>query len=101
MVKITCKYIFIDYNKGKESFSFEYEKTWLANNKSVFIIDPDLSMYSGRQFVPIGKSMFGIFADSSPDRWGRVLMQRRERIYADKEGRKPRKLTDGDYLLGY
>ena len=63
------------------------------------MLDPDLSLYKGRQY-PINKNTFGIFADSSPDRWGRVLMQRREKFLADKEGRKPRKLLDSDYLLG-
>ena len=55
--------------------------------------------YSGRQY-PFGKTIFGLFSDSSPDRWGRVLMNKRERILAGKEGRKPAKLYDSDYLLG-
>lgn len=55
--------------------------------------------YSGRQY-PTGKNIFGLFADASPDRWGRVLMNKRERILAEKEGRKPSKLYDSDYLLG-
>lgn len=40
------------------------------------------------------KTIFGLFADASPDRWGRVLMNKRERILAGKEGRKPSKLYD-------
>ena len=44
--------------------------------------------------------MFGVFADASPDRWGRVLMNKRERIAADRENRKPKKLHNSDYLLG-
>lgn len=55
--------------------------------------------YLGRQY-PTGKNIFGLFADTSPDRWGRVLMNKRERIIAQKEGRKPNKLYDSDYLLG-
>lgn len=38
--------------------------------------------------------------DSSPDRWGRTLMDRREAILARKEKRKARKLFEEDYLLG-
>lgn len=91
--------LYVNEGKGSDNFSFEFDEDWLAKHKRNYIIDPELQPYSGRQY-PINKSIFGIFADSSPDRWGRVLMQRRERIYADKEGRKPRKLTDGDYLLG-
>jgi serine/threonine-protein kinase HipA len=44
---------------------------------------------------------FGVFADSSPDRWGRLLMRRRlER--AQRAGRmgKPVRLHESDYLLG-
>ena len=41
-----------------------------------------------------------MFADASPDRWGRVLMKRREAIKARNENRKPSKLYDIDFLLG-
>lgn len=92
--------LFVDRIRGKESYSFEYEPSWLRNSKYAIILDPDLQMFSGRQY-PVGeKDIFGIFADSSPDRWGRMLMNRRERILADQEGRKPRKLLNSDYLLG-
>lgn len=57
-------------------------------------------MYNGRQFVPLDKAMFGFFADSCPDRWGRVLMKRREAAQAKKEDRKPRELREIDFLLG-
>ena len=91
--------LYVGEGKGSDNFSFEFDEDWLSLHNKGITIDPELQLYSGRQY-PVNKSIFGIFADSSPDRWGRVLMQRRERIYADKEGRKPRKLTDGDYLLG-
>lgn len=92
--------LYVDYAKGKENFSFEYDEGWLTSNKSVLVIDPDLSMYNGRQFLPFGKTLFGIFSDSCPDRWGRVLMKRREVINARKEGIKPRELQESDFLLG-
>jgi len=38
--------------------------------------------------------------DSSPDRWGRVLMQRRDNTRGRIEKRKPRALTQWDFLLG-
>lgn len=90
--------LYVDSVRGGESYSFEYDGAWLSNPAAV-MLDPDLNLYGGRQY-PIGKDKFGLFADSSPDRWGRVLMKRRERILADKEERKPRALTDIDYLLG-
>lgn len=56
--------------------------------------DPDLQLYRGRQYLPTDKANFGIFSDSSPDRFGRMLMSRREAILAKKEDRKPRALTE-------
>ena len=92
--------LFVDHIRGRESYSFEYEINWIKNSKYAISLDPDLQMFVGRQY-PIGeKDIFGIFADSSPDRWGRVLMNRRERIIAVQEGRKPKKLLNSDYLLG-
>lgn len=85
--------------KGTETYSFEYDKEWLAKNNLQINLDPELMAFPGRQF-PVGKNIFGIFADASPDRWGRVLMNKRERLLAEKENRKPAKLYDSDYLIG-
>ncbi len=92
--------IYVEGGKGKEVISFEYDDSWLENVDTSLIFDPDLMLYKGRQYAPLDKSMFGIFADSCPDRWGCTLMKRREAIVAKKEERKPRHLTDVDYLLG-
>lgn len=92
--------LYMDGGRGKEVISFEYEEEWLANEERNFVFDPDLSMFRGRQYTPLDKSMFGVFADSCPDRWGRLLMKRREAILAKKEERKPKRLTDMDFLLG-
>ena len=85
--------------RGGEVFSFEYDKEWLGNAQTFLIIDPELLPFEGRQFPANGR-LFGVFQDSSPDRWGRTLMNRRERILAEKEDRKPVKLLESDYLLG-
>ena len=92
--------IYVEGGKGKEVISFEYDNAWLENVDTSLIFDPDLMLYKGRQYAPLDKSMFGIFADSCPDRWGRLLMKRREAIIAKKEERKPKRLTDIDFLLG-
>ena len=91
--------LYVNVIKGGESYSFEYDKGWLKKTALTLTLDPELMPYSGRQY-PTGKNIFGLFADASPDRWGRVLMNKRERILAEKEGRKPSKLYDSDYLLG-
>ena len=91
--------LYVDQARGSEQYAFEYDGAWLTASRFAYVLDPDLSLYKGRQY-PIDKKTFGIFADSAPDRWGRLLMQRREKLIADKEGRKPKKLLDSDYLLG-
>ena len=91
--------LYVNSLKGGESYSFEYDREWLKKTSLKITLDPELMPYSGRQY-PFGKTIFGLFSDSSPDRWGRVLMNKRERILAGKEDRKPAKLYDSDYLLG-
>lgn len=85
--------------KGKEVFSFEYDQHWLGSEFSQSL-DPDLQLYTGLQYLSEEKNNFGIFLDSSPDRWGRVLMKRREAIIARKEKRKEKTLMETDFLLG-
>jgi serine/threonine-protein kinase HipA len=82
-----------------EIFSFNYDETWLARPE-VFAFDPDLALSAGHQYPAPDKANFGIFLDSSPDRWGRVLMQKRENLRARQEKRKARTLTEWDFLLG-
>ena len=86
--------------RGKEIFSFEYNNDWLKS-EYLQILDPDLQLYSGLQYLQDEtKSNFGIFLDSSPDRWGRILMRRREAALARQEQRTPSNLYETDYLLG-
>ena len=85
---------------GQENFSFEYSDEWLNSNNNSFSLDPDLFYFRGRQYIPLDKSQFGLFTDSCPDRWGRLLMTRKEAIDARKESRKPRRLKESYFLLG-
>jgi serine/threonine-protein kinase HipA len=82
-----------------ELFSFEYGRGWL-DHPEAFAFDPDLALDQGHQYPAPDRANFGIFTDSSPDRWGRVLMQRRENMNARQEKRKPRSLGEWDFLLG-
>lgn len=84
--------LYVSVIKGGETYSFEYDRSWLNQNLLSVDLDPELMAFSGRQF-PSGKNIFGLFADASPDRWGRILMNKRERILAEKEGRKPKNCT--------
>ena len=92
--------LFVENVRGRESYSFEYDADWLKSSANYMYLDPDLQLYAGRQYPTGAKNVFGLFADSSPDRWGRLLMTRRERILAEQEDRKPRKLLDSDFLMG-
>jgi serine/threonine-protein kinase HipA len=91
--------LFAVKSKGKEIFSFEYDGPWLQQYHGA-VLDPQLHLFSGRQYLNDDKINFGLFLDSSPDRWGRVLMKRREAIIARKEKHKPNALYESDFLLG-
>lgn len=87
-----------DTIRNGEHFSFCYDETWLV---SPFVqkIDPDLELWSGEQHSQNAHN-FRVFLDSCPDRWGRLLMKRREAILARQQKRRPRILNEIDYLLG-
>ena len=85
--------------RGKEVFAFEYDKAWLSSGPRQQL-DPSMALYAGPQFPGKNRENFGVFLDSSPDRWGRVLMRRREAQLARAEGRAERRLLESDYLLG-
>lgn len=91
--------LFTALSRGKEIFSFEYDKAWLKSSYAQ-VLDPDLGLFSGPQYARNSHGNFGLFLDSSPDRWGRVLMQRREALQAQSESRNVRPLFESDYLLG-
>lgn len=86
-------------SRGKEVFSFAYEPAWLKSGAALSL-DPHLGLYSGPQYASVERASFGVFLDSSPDRWGRVLLDRREALLAREEGRRVRPLLELDYLLG-
>ncbi len=79
------------------SVRFAYEPIWLKHAHA-FPLDPELDLTPG-EFFP-GNSNFGAFMDSCPDRWGQILMKRREAVEAREEGRTPRTLGPWEYLLG-
>ncbi|CAN5276615.1 HipA domain-containing protein [soil metagenome] len=88
-----------DRLKGKEIFSFEYDGNWLQNGPAQ-LLDPSLQLYSGLHYLNEKQDNFGIFLDSSPDRWGRILMRWREAALAKINEREKQKLFETDYLLG-
>lgn len=79
---------------------FRYDKLWLAQQDIAFAIDPQLTLDAGPFFPKPDAGNFGIFLDSSPDRWGQTLMRRREALQAKDERRAVRTLYSWDFLLG-
>jgi serine/threonine-protein kinase HipA len=91
--------LFSERLKGNEVFSFEYHEEWLRNGPSQ-LLDPNLQLYTGLHYSNEDQKNFGMFLDSSPDRWGRILMRRREAAMARRDRRTEQKLFETDYLLG-
>lgn len=78
---------------------FHYDREWLSGPRA-FALDPDLSLDEHPFFPKPELGNFGIFLDSSPDRWGQTLMKRREALQAKDEKRPPRTLYAWDFLIG-
>ena len=78
---------------------FHYERNWLKDARA-FALDPDLSLDEHPFFPKPELGNFGVFLDSSPDRWGQTLMKRREALQAKDEKRTPRTLYAWDFLIG-
>ncbi len=81
-----------------EHFEFTYAEKWLQSNHALNL-DPALALYTGPQHGERGRN-FRAFLDSCPDRWGRMLVKRREAIMARRESRRPRVQNEIDFLLG-
>lgn len=85
--------------RGRESASFEYDAQWLRGPLR-FALDPSLTLGQGAFHTQQGRALFGALGDSSPDRWGRNLINRAERKRARAAGQSPRTILEVDYLLG-
>lgn len=81
--------------RGQVSTTFLYDAGYLADGG--MSIDPALPLVSGAQHQ---SGLVRAFADSAPDRWGRNLITKAERMRAREERRAPRSLDDLDFLLG-
>ncbi|MGH3192289.1 MAG: type II toxin-antitoxin system HipA family toxin [Streptosporangiaceae bacterium] len=84
---------------GAESASFIYNDGYLAD-PNAYALDPSLPLVTGSLQTPVGRALFGAFSDCAPDRWGRMLLARREVARAKDAGTAPRSLREADVLLG-
>jgi serine/threonine-protein kinase HipA len=85
--------------RGSDSYSFKFDNEWLRRYGGLFL-SADINNYPGQQYTQPGRDIFGCFSDALPDRWGRLLLNRREQILATEEKRPIRKLSSFDYLMG-
>lgn len=85
--------------RGGGVFSFAYDDAWLRR-PDAFEVDPGLQLVGGETYPANAAGVFRIFLDSAPDRWGRVLLERREAMRARAENRTARTLGEWDFLLG-
>lgn len=85
--------------RGSDSYAFKFDNDWLRQYGSLFL-SADINNYPGQQYTQPGHDIFGCFSDALPDRWGRLLLNRREQILAAEERRPIRRLSSFDYLIG-
>ena len=85
--------------RGKDHFVFAYSHEWLKQHGGI-LLSGDLVNVPSLQYPRGADGVFGFVKDSFPDRWGRLLLDRRERLKAQAEGNPVRMLTNYDYLTG-
>ena len=91
--------LYSHHGRRAESATFTYSDNFLGDPRA-FALEPGLPLFSGAQQTPIGLELFRAFSDSSPDRWGRRLITRAERIRAEQTRGTAHTLGEFVYLLG-
>lgn len=86
------------YPGPRGAVAFAYARSWL-DSADAFPLEPRLPLVEGLQYTP-GGGLPSILADTAPDLWGKLLLERREAESADREGRKPRSLGGWEFLVG-
>ena len=86
---------YIDTRRGTTTTTFEYRPDYMARPRS-WSVSPDLSVAYGKATTD---HLPGALADSAPDRWGRRLIDKRNRVRTPS-GATTTTMTEVDYLLG-
>jgi serine/threonine-protein kinase HipA len=82
----------------RPAISFAYARSW-REREDAFALDPGLPLVEGDQYMSEG-ALPPILADTAPDLWGKLLLERREADTAEREGRRPRRLSEWEFLVG-
>ncbi len=69
----------VSEGRARRVVRFRYDVQWIAPGRRGFALDPELPIGAGDYFPRPGVTLHGAFRDIAPDRWGRRLMDRRER----------------------
>lgn len=92
-----CGDLYTSAHRGRESVMFQYSQEWQSAG---YPLSPDLPLQSAPFSSAQGFCELRAFEDCMPDRWGRNLLRRDERLKAADEARTPRMLLESDYLVG-
>lgn len=82
--------------KGNASYRFKYDDAFLKRLPKIRL-SADLGRFPGLQSS--GNGIFSCFSDALPDRWGKALIDKRERLLASKDNKIPRVFDDFGYLV--
>lgn len=85
--------------RGVESATFAYDPTYLADPRA-YALEPALPLDASPHHTDAGLPMFRSFADTAPDRWGRRLILRTERLRAEQRHTPARALSEFAFVLG-
>ncbi len=67
---------YVDVVRGKETYSFEFDKSAIDKGYDSLLLDADLFPMLGRQYKRDPSAPYHFMEDSSPDRWGKKLLQK-------------------------
>ncbi|MBQ7531202.1 MAG: type II toxin-antitoxin system HipA family toxin [Paludibacteraceae bacterium] len=84
-----------DSIRGNMACRWQFDADWVRDYRHL-VMSADLQNVPGPQYA--NGRMFAFLQDAMPDRWGKRLIDKRERLLAAQEARSARHLTDVDYL---
>lgn len=79
--------------------SFEYTPRFITSS-GAYPISPELPLKPGRVYTPENQTLFGAFADASPDQWGQKLIDANHAAHLKANPDFPKRLGAFDYLTG-
>ena len=89
------------YTGGRSlaSASFQYDSDYL-DSADRYEISPDLPLVAGRIYTEESTTIFGAFADASPDEWGQKIIEANHAVRLKENSELPRRIGAFDFLLG-